>query len=214
MKRGLSQRQDRILQFINKFVNEHQYPPTIRDIQYGCGVSSTSVVDYNLHILQREGYLRRDREVSRGIGLLREGTNDIRSETVSVPLIGNIAAGDPLHIPPSDSWVDSNLENIDVPAFLTKGKRDLFALKVKGDSMIDAFVADGDVVIMHPIGHPENGDMVAAWLEDSSEVTLKRFYLTGDMVSLVPENANMKPIKVKASNVSVRGRVVGVVRAL
>ena len=110
MKRGLSPRQNRILQFINEFMNEHPYPPTIRDIQYGCGVSSTSVVDYNLQILQREGYLLRDREVSRGIGLLREGTNGNRSETVSVPLIGNIAAGDPLRtlirinasVPPPD----------------------------------------------------------------------------------------------------------------
>ena len=212
MKRKLSPRQQRMLAFIGDFMDEHQFPPTVRDIQGGCEISSTSVVDYNLQILQREGHLRRLPEVSRGIELLDGSRRGSGRDLVRVPVLGNIAAGEPLPIPPSDSWQAEELENVDLLSFLTKGNRDVFALRVKGTSMIDALVADGDLVLLEPIVKPENGDMVAAWLTDREEATLKRFYLAGDTVTLQPANEAMEAITVSAESVAVRGRVVGVVR--
>lgn len=214
MKRKLSPRQQMILDFIYKFMDEHQFPPTVRDIQAGCDISSTSVVDYNLHILQREGYLRRLPEVSRGIELLDGARKGARRDVVRVPILGNIAAGEPLPIPSEETWRDPELESVELPSFLTKGKIDIYALRVKGFSMIDALIADGDLVLLEPLAQPENGDMVAAWLTDKQEVTLKRFYLEGNKVRLQPENTTMEPIVIPANKVAVRGRVVGVVRAL
>ena len=212
MKKQLSHRQHRILEYIGEFLDDHQYPPTVRDIQAGCEISSTSVVDYNLQILQREGHLRRLPEVSRGIELLDGVARGFRRDLSRIPVLGNIAAGEPLPIPSSGGWQSEALESVDVPSSMTKGKADVFGLRVKGTSMIDAFVADGDLVLLEPIVQPENGDMVAAWLKDVEEATLKRFYLEGDTVRLQPANAAMDPIFVPAENVAVRGRVVGVVR--
>ena len=214
MKKKLSARQDRMLQFIQDFLEDNRYPPTVRDIQAGCEVSSTSVVDYNLRILQREGYLRREAEVSRGIELLGERAARGLRDLVSVPVLGSIAAGDPLSIPTSDSWRTDELEKLDLPTFLTQGKDDVFALRVKGESMIDALVADGDLVLMEPVDQPQSGDMVAAWLTDREEVTLKHFHMQNGMVTLQPANSTMEPIIVPAENVRVQGRVVGVVRTL
>ena len=161
MKGKLSERQQFILEFIREFMDEHQFPPTVRDIQGGCDISSTSVVDYNLHILQREGHLRRLPEVSRGIELL-DGFRSSRRDIVSVPIVGNIAAGEPLHIPAAGSREDDEFENVDLPSFLTGGKANVYGLRVKGTSMIDAFIADGDLVLLEPITQPQSGDMVAA----------------------------------------------------
>ena len=210
MKGRLSQRQQGILDFIRNFMDDHQFPPTVRDIQGGCSISSTSVVDYNLHILQREGHLRRLPEVSRGIelvGMERSSSKDI----VEVPVISSIAAGEPLHVPDVSSREADEIEQ--VPASLLKGRSDVFGLKVKGDSMIDAFIADGDLVLIEPRNHAETGEMVAAEIRDSESFTLKRFFLEGNTVRLQPENANMSPIIVDAKNVLVRGRVVGVIRS-
>ena len=214
MKKQLSPRQRRMLEFIHGFMDDHQFPPTVRDIQAGCEISSTSVVDYNLQILQRESYLRRLPEVSRGIELLDGRPRGSRHDVFRVPVLGYIAAGEPLPIPASDSWRAEALENVEMPSYLTKGKPDLYALRVKGNSMIDAFVTDGDLVLLEPVVQPENGDMVAAWLTDAEEVTLKRFYLEGNTVRLQPANEAMAPINVPAENVAVRGRVVGVVRMM
>lgn len=214
MKEKLSLRQQRILEFIHNFLDEHQFPPTVRDIQAGCEISSTSVVDYNLNILQRDGLLRRFPEVSRGIELLDGWRGGSRRDMVRVPLLGNIAAGEPLPTLSSDTRQDDEYENIDLPSFLTGGKPNVYALRVKGTSMIDAFIADGDLVLLEPVAQANNGDMVAAWLIDKEEVTLKRFYLQGNTVRLQPANEALAPIIVPASNVAVRGRVVGVIRTL
>ena len=202
-----------MLVFIRHFMDDHQYPPTVRDIQAGCEISSTSVVDYNLRILQREGYLRREAEVSRGIELLA-GAPRSRYGVVNVPMVGSIAAGEPLPTPPSGSWHTEEVDNIDLPSFLTQGKPDVFAVRVKGESMIDALVADGDLVLLEPVDQPQQGDMVAAWLIDREEVTLKHFHMENGIVTLQPANSSMKPIKVRAENVAVQGRVVGVVRTV
>ena len=212
-KKKLSERQTRILEFIKKFMTEHQFPPTVRDIQGGCEISSTSVVDYNLHILQRHGYLKRLPEVSRGIELLGEHAIS-RSNVAAIPIYGSIAAGEPLHIPSVASRDSDEFESYDVPLSMVNGKENAYGLRVKGDSMIDAFIADGDLVIMQPVDIPNTGDMVAAELRDREEVTLKRFYLEGSTVRLQPENANMDPILVPAESVRVRGRVIGVIRSV
>ncbi len=211
-QRKLSDRQSRILEFIKEFMRNHQFPPTVRDIQAGCEISSTSVVDYNLHILQRHGYLRRLPEVSRGIELLGEHAA-ARTNVATIPIYGSIAAGEPLHIPSVASRHSDEFESIDVPSTMISGKENAYGLRVKGDSMIDAFIADGDLVIMQPLDIPNRGDMVAAEIKDREEVTLKRFFLEGDVVRLQPENPSMEPIRVAAENVLVRGRVVGVIRS-
>jgi repressor LexA len=212
MKKKLSKRQEGMLTYIEEFLEQRQYPPTVRDIQGGCRISSTSVVDYNLRILQREGYLRREAEVSRGIELLGARSRSSREDVMRVPVLGNIAAGEPLHIPPSDSWRSEEIDSVDLPSFLTQGKSEVFAVRVKGESMIDALVADGDLVLMEPVDEPRNGDMVAAWLEDRQVVTLKHFHMQDGMVTLQPANSAMQPITVPAEKVTVQGRVVGVVR--
>ena len=214
IKKTLSKRQDNILDFIHYFVDTNQFPPTIRDIQAGCNISSTSVVDYNLQILQKEGFLRRRPEISRGIELLYQDDNSEKTNLIPIPILGNIAAGEPLQVLPSSSWQEEPLETIDLPPFLIQNKSDVYALRVKGSSMVDALVGDGDLVLMEPINQPENGDMVAAWLTDREEVTLKKFYLEGRTVRLQPANTTMEAITVPASKVVVKGRVIGVVRTL
>ncbi len=214
MKR-LSYRQEQILSFIREFVEKQPYPPTIRDIQAACNISSTSVVDYNLRILQKEGHIHREAEVSRGIELVvSSDENPSLSQTVRVPVLGNIAAGEPLQVPSSDSWNTEAVDEVDLPAFLTKGKEDVFAVRVKGDSMIDALVADGDLVLMESVREPQNGDMVAAWLNNTEEVTLKHFHMSNGVVTLQPANPNVDPITVPAESVLVQGRVVGIVRTV
>jgi repressor LexA len=207
--KGLSSRQQDILRFMRQFIDEHDYPPSIRDIQVGCDISSTSVVDYNLKALERQGYIRRDREVSRAIELLNGAGGSRRSRTIPVPIIGTIAAGQPIPVPTSDTWEQIDYDNVfDATEDMTKGKDRVFALQVKGTSMIDALVNDGDIVILEHTGSADDGDMVAAWLKNENEATLKKFYREGDRVRLQPCNATMKPIYTAANNVEVQGKVL------
>ena len=213
MPKKISSRQERILEFIQKFLDEHGLPPTIRDIQKACAISSTSVVDYNLRILQREGYITRRPDIARGIEL----SNDKADTTLisRIPLTGYISAGAPLPAMTSESWSNpSPLETFEVPPNLIKRGRNLYALKVQGTSMIDAFIDDGDIVIIEPVNQAENGDMVVASLKLEKEVTLKRIYQNGSQVRLQPANHLMKPIFVNADNIEVHGRVVSVLRVL
>jgi repressor LexA len=213
MKKKLSHRQERILEFISQFLDEHPFPPTVRDIQAGCDISSTSVVDYNLQILQREGYLHREAEVSRGIELLGSGPGSVRGDVVMVPVLGSIAAGEPLHIPSSDSWHSEAVDSVELPTSLAPSGSEVFGVRVKGESMIDALVADGDLVLLEPVDNPRNGDMVAAEVKDQG-VTLKHFQMANGVVTLHPANSAMEPITVPADQVAVRGKVVGVVRTM
>ena len=195
-------------------MEEHQYPPTVRDIQHGCEVSSTSVVDYNLRRLQAMGYMKRAPEVSRGIELMGDGLKGSKRDVISVPIMGSIAAGEPLTVPDAPAYSDQAYDSVELPTTLTGDRQNVFALRVKGTSMIDALVADGDLVILEPSSDAADGEMVAAWLDRSEETTLKRFFVEGDMVRLQPENTAMAPITVPADEVSVRGKVIGVVRTL
>jgi len=208
-----STKQRRILDFLREFIVEHDYPPSIRQIQDACGISSTSVVDYNLRILEREGYIRRDREVSRAIELLDAGGR--RPRVVAVPIIGTIAAGQPIPVPSADTWQSFDWgDSVEVAPEMLGGREKVYALKVKGNSMIDALVNDGDVVLMEAASTAGDGEMVAAWLKQEQEATLKRFYREGARVRLQPANEAMQPIYTDAANVEVQGRVIGAIRAL
>jgi repressor LexA len=201
--KDLSPKQQKIIGFLRRFIREKDYPPSIRDIQEACGISSTSVVDYNLKALERLGYIHRDREVSRAIELL-DGSGR-RPRTIAVPIIGQIAAGQPIPVP--EASVDYS-ETVDITADMTRGKENVYALRVKGTSMIDALVNDGDIIILEQISSPENGEMVAAWLKKEQEATLKKFYREGKRVRLQPANETMEPIYSSADNVEVQGRVL------
>ena len=201
--KDLSSKQQKILDFLRRFIREKNYPPSIRDIQEECGISSTSVVDYNLKALERMGYIHRDREVSRAIELL-DGSGR-RPRTISVPIVGQIAAGRPIPVP--EGSIDYS-ETVEVTEEMTGGRENVYALRVKGNSMIDALVNDGDIVIMEQAAGAEDGDMVAAWLKQEQEVTLKKFYREGSRVRLQPANTTMKPIYTEADNVEIQGKVL------
>jgi len=209
----LSDKQQRIIGFIDRFLADRSYPPTIRDIQAGCNISSTSVVDYNLNILEREGHIRRHAEVSRGIELLnRTHTSE---SLISVPVIGLIAAGEPIPVPAPDTWdVAAVSETLEVPRELTRGKDGVYALRVKGMSMVDALIHDGDIVLMQYVNAVENGEMAAVWLRAEKEATLKKVYLESDRVRLQPANSQMRPMYADPDNVQIQGRVIAVVRQL
>jgi repressor LexA len=208
----LSARQEAMLEFIDNFMQDNGYPPTIREIGKACDISSTSVVNYNLNKLEREGYLARDREVSRGLRLANRAS---LGSLVRVPLMGRIVAGEPVPVPDGDFSVFGDDEAIELTSDIVDPHDDLFALQVKGDSMVNDMINDGDIVIMRPYRDVKNGDMVAAWLSDREETTLKRIYMEGDRIRLQPANPTMDPIYVDdPSVVEVQGHVVAVIRQM
>jgi len=211
--RALSAKQQRIIDFIHRFLLDRGYPPTVRDIQSGCGLSSTSVVAYHLNILETEGYLYRHPEVSRGIELLTRSLTSLPQ--VQVPIIGQIAAGEPIPVPAPDTWdVTAAAETLEVTTDLTRGRRGIYALKVKGLSMVDALINDGDIVLMQYVNVVENGEMAAVWLKAEKEVTLKKVYIEPARIRLQPANSQMQPIYTEPSNVEIQGRVIAVIRQL
>lgn len=207
----ISFKQKKIFEYIRNFWENHGYPPTVRDIAKGCGVSSTSVVDYNLKSLERQGCIRRHSGVSRGIEL----SNRVSHTAVSVPVLGIIAAGEPIPVPEADSWDEtSSAETITLTNDVTKGRKGIYALRVKGRSMIDALINDGDIVLLQNTDAVENGDTVAVWLKEEKETTLKKVYSEGDRVRLQPANSQMKPFYSKPENVEIQGKVIAVIRQL
>ena len=213
-KKKLPFRRQQILDFIQEFISENGIPPTVRDIQGACGISSTSVVDYNLHKLREAGYLNRRPDVARGIELLDEGGQPV-SNAPKVHIVGGIAAGMPIPVFSTEEAASSaEFDTIEVSPDLPRRYGRIYGLTVNGTSMIDALIDDGDVVIVKPGREADNGDMVVAWLKTEEEATLKKFYLEGDRVRLQPANSQMAPIYSPAANVEVHGRVVAVIRKL
>ena len=210
---ALSNRQKDILDYIEDFVQDHGYPPAIRQIQEQLDISSTSVVAYNLKALESKGMIRREGKVSRGI-TMSDATpmHGSRRRGALVPLLGVITAGSPL--PGPEEINADSAETIEVPAELAPPEKlkDVYALRVRGQSMIDALIDDGDIVLLRYQETAENGQMVAARLRDDNSVTLKKFYKEGNRVRLQPANSTMEPIYVDAATVSIQGRVVGVLR--
>lgn len=217
VKGKLSDRQHRMLEFIQKFTRENGYPPSIREIGRAVGISSTSVVNYNLNRLVDEGYLDRDQNVSRGIRLTDKiaGAASQLQNVIRVPMVGRIFASEPVPVPSTDSPLFGADEAIEITRDLLPPGDDLFALEVRGDSMIDAMVNDGDIVVMRKEPNWRNGDMVAVWLKDQEETTLKHIYREGNRVRLQPANPTMDPIYVDdPSNLDIQGKVMLVVRQL
>ncbi|OGO21714.1 MAG: repressor LexA [Chloroflexi bacterium RBG_16_51_9] len=211
--KALSGRQRHIINFLTRFAEERSYPPTVRDIVSGCGISSTSVVDYNLDILEREGYIRRHPGISRGIELVTQPA--AQGRLLKIPLIGQIAAGEPIPVPDPDVWdIVTPAETLEVTEDLTHGRERVYALKVKGTSMIDALINDGDIVLMQYVNVVENGEMAAVWLKAEKAVTLKKVYHDKKRIRLQPANSQMKPIYAEPDNVEIQGRVIGVIRRL
>ena len=209
----LSDKQRRIIRYIDGFLSEKGYPPTIRDIQKGCGISSTSVVDYNLNILESRGVIIRNAEISRGIKLLTK--SQVTENISTVPVIGMIAAGEPIPVPTPDTWdVAAVSETMDVPLELTRGRENVYALRVKGTSMVDALINDGDIVLMQHVNTVENGQMAAVWLKSEKEVTLKKVYVESDRVRLQPANSQMREFFTRPDNIEIQGKVIAVVRQM
>ncbi len=237
-RKTLSDRQKKILDVLGRFQRQYGYPPSIREICTKAEISSTSVVNYYLDQLQEMGYIERDGGVSRGIRLvkstgesaspslgqsvanqLKQTAQAVRQsvdELMQIPLVGRIFASSPVPVPSSDfSYYDAE-SMITVARSLLPAREkgnDLFALEVRGNSMIDAMVNEGDIVIMKAVNEAHNGELVAIWLRDRDETTLKYFYLENGRVRLQPANPTMQPIYIDdPSIVQIQGKVVMVIR--
>lgn len=228
----LSARQRNILEFIVSFIQEKEYPPTIREIGEKVGISSTSVVNYNLAKLENEDLITRERDVSRGLSVnwLKLTALGLRSEParepvtpmpvlpipihtmIQIPVLGHIAAGEPIQVEAIDPTHAE--EFVELAQGMLGSPERLFALKVRGDSMVDASVLDGDIVILRHQETAKDGDMVAAWVEGDEETTLKYLFREGRQIRLQPANPTYQPIIRPAEKVRINGRVVSVIRVL
>lgn len=233
---GLGDRHIRIMRFLTDFQDQHGYSPSIREIGKHISVDSTSLVDYYLEQLCQSGYIERDKRVSRSIRILREAygnesttqrgsrsssTREIAilpsNDNWTIPVWGRIGASTPMPMPPSEGSPYFDPEStIEIARSMLSSREkasELFALEVTGLSMIDAMVSDGDIIIMKPAQTANNGEMVAVWLDDNNETTLKYFYNEGNQIRLQPANPTMGPIYVKnPSQLRIQGKVVMIVR--
>jgi len=206
----LTGRQQEIWDFLVEYVDRHGYPPTVREIGEQVGLASPSTVHAHLANLERAGYLKRDPTKPRALELtgLHRQAGSRTAGTEALPLLGQIAAGGPL-------LAEENVEDyVSLPEQLVRGGAD-FLLRVKGDSMIEAGILDGDLVVVRRSDTATNGDIVVALAGDdeaADEATVKRFFREDGRVRLQPENAALEPIY--AQHVQVLGKVVGVFRAL
>jgi repressor LexA len=231
---GLSNRHKKIVQFLSEFQENSGYSPSIREIGESIGVKSTSLVDYYLKQLEDMGYISREQHISRSICLLKpvegtksaaekiaEGIRSARSdidELLRVPVMGRIVASEPIPMPSTDSAYFDSESSIEIARSLLPAREkgeDLFALEVQGDSMIDAMVNDGDIVIMKRAQEARNGEMVAVWLDDKDETTLKYFFKEPKGIRLQPANPSMGPIFVEnPASLRIMGKVVMVIRQM
>jgi repressor LexA len=206
----LTKRQREVLDFICEFAEENGYPPTHEEIQFEAGLSSKSHVHFYLKALERAGYIERAPNIPRGIRLTRKFIRGRFAGTIKVPFCGQIAAGEPV------SFSDIGHETIELTRDIVRVRdgEGLYALRVKGDSMIDALINDGDIVVMRHQQVAGNGEMVAVRLKDRDETTLKRFYREKDRVRLQPANPTMSPLYVHPASVEIQGKVVAVIRQM
>ena len=215
-KRGpRSEKPQKIMDWLSDWFSRHEYPPAIRDIVDGCGLSSTSVADYNLKILEREGKIKRDPTRARTItlvGLEPKPAPAPEAPRFGIPLMGAIAAGTASLVP--DAADAKNAEQIQVTADMLAGRdpADVFAVTVRGDSMVDALIADGDTVILERDTDISNRDLAAVYMRDEEIMTLKRLFREDGRVRLQPENPTMEPIYTTEDNIDVQGRVLSVLR--
>ena len=197
----ISDKQKEILEFMKQEILNKGYPPTVRDICEAVKLKSTSSVHSHLETLEKNGYIRRDPTKPRAIEIIDDNFNLTRREMVNVPLVGRVAAGEPI-------LATENIESyFPVPAEYMPNA-DSFMLKVKGESMINAGIFDGDQILVEKCSTARNGDMVVALVDDSA--TVKTFYKEADHIRLQPENDTMDPIIV--DNCEILGKVFGVFR--
>jgi repressor LexA len=206
---GISTR-ERILNFIRQFLTEKGYAPTVRDIAKGCNISTPSVVQHHLNKLEESGYIHRDPTVFRSIQLIDQKVGAV----FQVPLLGTIAAGKPIPVPTADTWTSVPEETLQLTDEVTRGKKEIYALRVKGFSMIDALIGDGDIVLIQHMNKVEEGEMAAVWLKVEQEVTLKKVYYEDDRIRLQPANQEMAPMYYPRDDVEIQGKVIGVLRKL
>ncbi len=208
-----SKLQEKILTFIGEFMDQHnELPPTVREIQETLSISSTSVVDYNLKALEAKGMILRNKKQSRGITMLSRLQNN---RMVAVPFKGLTAAG-----PALVDRFEVTDESVEIPPYMLagKGSAGIFALKVKGESMIDALIANEDIVLIRSQANAEVGETVVVSIdkEGENEITLKKWYPepTQKRVRLQPANTTMEPIYAEMDKVRVLGKLVGVIRTM
>jgi repressor LexA len=206
VRMAITRRQREVYDFISRFVTEHGYSPSFEEIGQGLQLNSLATVHKHISNLEKKGLLTRDYNRSRSIDLLPPKGKLKQSMSVNtavvLPLMGRIAAGQPIE-------AVENPETISLADFVRS--KEVFVLEVRGDSMQDEAILDGDYVLVEKARTAHNGDIVVA-LVDATDATLKRFYREGDKIRLQPSNVNMKPIIVPAGSVDVQGRVIGVLR--
>jgi repressor LexA len=207
---SLSERQRTILEFISDYIAEHDRPPTNREIGQAMSIASTGHVDYHLSVLAKKGYIEREANTSRGLRLTAVSEPHPRRRVFHVPVVGRIAAGAPIEAisDPNDA-----VELGDEFAC-----EDAYALRVRGTSMIEDLIADGDLVVVQPAQTANNGDVVVALLTDGAsehgEATLKRYFRERDRIRLQPANREMEPIFCRPTDVQVQGKVIALIRQL
>lgn len=216
---GLTQRQQQTLEFIRKSIEERGYPPTLREIGEYMGIRSTNGVNDHLRALERKGYLRREDMKSRALKLVEESlpaaarnfpaaVND-DGDLLEVPVLGRVAAGLPLYAE------ENVIDTVRVDRLLVRGGKEVFGLRVTGDSMIEAGILNGDYIFVRKQSSADRGDIVVALIGD--EATVKHYYPERDYVRFQPANSQMAPILVRASDFKstmLLGKVVGVYRRL
>ena len=200
----ITKRQEEVLIFVKKYMATHGYPPAIREICKGVGLSSPATVHAHIKNLEKAGYLKNESNKFRTIELLVENEYLEKNEdVVKVPLLGKITAGNPIEA------IENPDEFISLPANLIPAKETIFTLKVSGESMINAGILDGDIVIIQKQSVARNGDIIAA-MTPENEVTLKTFYKEKDHIRLQPENDTMEPFRFQ--NITVLGKAIGLYR--
>lgn len=207
MKKELTKKQDETLQFIKKFIVAHGYPPAVREICAGMGLSSPATAQTHINELESKGYIRKQNSKFRTIELLvdNEFAEKKEEDVVSVPLLGKVACGNPIEA------IENPDEFFTLPASLVPAKESIFTLKCSGDSMINAGIFDKDIVIVQIQKVAKNGEIVVA-MTDDGEVTLKRFYKEDGHIRLQPENDEMAPIIL--DNCTILGKAIGLYRKI
>jgi len=202
----LTKRQKEVLDFVKEFIVSHGYPPTVREIGESLGLSSPATTHSHLSTLEEKGYIRKTGKKNRAIELLVDNEFLTKNENViEVPLLGKITAGNPIEA------IERPDEYFSLPAYLIPRQKEVFTLKVSGESMINAGIFDGDIVIVERCNTARNGDIVVA-MTDENEVTLKTFYKENGYFRLQPENDTMEPFIFES--ITILGKAIGLYRKL
>ena len=199
----LTKRQKDVLNVIKKYIATNGYPPTVREIAEIMKLSSPATIQVHLDMIEKKGYIKKHGNMNRTIELLVNNEYE-NTQAIDIPLLGKVTAGSPIEA------IENPNEYFTVPNSLVNGKKEIFALNVSGDSMINAGIFDNDIVIIEKSNTAHNGDIVVA-MNDDNEVTIKRFYKEKNHFRLQPENDYMEPIIL--DNVTILGKLIGLYRA-